>query len=128
MFLTDIKVARVLMCLATLYYQKKCIKVQKCVKFCVKNKIVCSSSLKMLTVAVGECTLRKKKKFIRHDTSASRKRWQNVNDGARPRRSSISTIDEKGEVMKKIVAGNRRIAIREVAYRLAHVAQFVRMF
>ena len=41
--------------------------------------------------------------------------WEDINNDARPGRSSTSTTDENIERVKKIILDNRPITIREVA-------------
>ena len=69
-FLTDIKVRRVLECLAIFCYRKK-MDQRICIKLCVKNKIKCSKAIEMMTMAFGESTW-SKSMFI-SGTGASQK-------------------------------------------------------
>ena len=58
-FFTDIKVRRVLECLAIFLLSKK-MDQRILIKWCVKNKIKCSKAIETMTVAFGESTLIKK--------------------------------------------------------------------
>ena len=86
---------------------------KKCIKFCVKNGIKCSKTLKMLKVAYGECTVNQKSFYKWYKLFTEGR--EEVNDDAYPGRPSTSTTNENTEAVKKIVMENRRITIREVA-------------
>ncbi|XP_011705061.1 PREDICTED: putative uncharacterized protein FLJ37770, partial [Wasmannia auropunctata] len=85
-----------------------------CIKFCVKNKIKCADTFRMLTVAYGEATLDRNNVYRWYKMFSEGR--EDVNDEERAGRSNTST-DENIEV-KKIVLANRRITVREVAEEL----------
>ena len=78
-----------------------------------KNEIKCANTFELLTVAFEESTMSRTQVQL----------WQNrfkedrgdVNDSARPGRSSTSTNYENNEALKKMILNNHRITIREVA-------------
>ena len=83
-----------------------------CIKFCVRNGIKCCTTLEMLNVAFGECSMNKSSVYKWY------KRFQegreDTEDDERPGRPSTSTTDDNVETMKKMIMDNRRITIREV--------------
>ena len=84
-----------------------------CIKFCVKNGIKRSKTLELLKVAYGECTVSQTSVYKWYKLFTEGR--EEVNNDARPGRSSTSTTNENTEAVKKIVMENRRITIREVA-------------
>ena len=84
-----------------------------CIKFCVKNGIKCSETLKMLTVAYGESALSTKNVYKWYKLFQDGR--EDVDDEPRSGRPSTSTTDDNVEAVKKIVLENRRITVREVA-------------
>ena len=84
-----------------------------CIKFCVKNEIICNKVCEMLTKAYGESAMSKTRVYERY------KRFQDghedVEDDERPGRSSTSTTDGNVEKVEEMVMNDRRITIREVA-------------
>ena len=60
-----------------------------CIKFCVKNGTKCSKTLEMLKVAYDECTVSPKSVYKWYKLFT-----EEVNDDARPGRSSTSTTNE----------------------------------
>ena len=83
-----------------------------CIQFCVKDGIKCSKTLEMLNVAYGECTVSQKSVYKWYKLFTEGR--EEVNDDARPGRSSTLTNNENTKAVKKIVMENRRITIREV--------------
>jgi len=84
-----------------------------CIKFCVKNKIKCSETLEILTVAYGKTVLSKTNVYKWYKLFQDGR--EDANDEPRSGRPSTSTTDENVQAVKKIVLENRRITIREVA-------------
>ncbi|KAG5307215.1 SETMR methyltransferase, partial [Acromyrmex insinuator] len=84
-----------------------------CIKFCVKNKIKCADAFRMLTVAYDEATLDRSNVYRWYKMFSEDR--EDVNDEERAGRLSTSTTDENIDEVKKIVLGNRRITVREVA-------------
>ncbi|KAA1414164.1 helix-turn-helix domain-containing protein [Nocardioides humilatus] len=67
----------------------------------------------MLTVAFGESTMSRTQVQLWYNRFKGGR--EDVNDDARPGRPSTSTTEENIEAVKKMIMGNRRITIREVA-------------
>ncbi|KYN38529.1 hypothetical protein ALC56_07106 [Trachymyrmex septentrionalis] len=81
-----------------------------CIKFCVKNKIKCADTFRMLTVAYGEATLDRSNVYRWYKMFSEGR--EDVNDEERAGRPSTSTTDENIDEVKKIVLANRN-AIRQ---------------
>ena len=87
-----------------------------CLKFCVSNGITDTDSLKILQKCFGESTLSRTQVFEWHKAfSECREILENLPYACRP---STSVNDDNIEKGKKIVLGNRRVGIREVAEAL----------
>ncbi|XP_032679236.1 protein GVQW3-like [Odontomachus brunneus] len=84
-----------------------------CIKFCFKNGIKCSTALEMLNDAFGESSMNKTSVYKWHKLFQEGR--EDVEDDERPGRLSTSTIDDNVEKVKKMIMGNRRITIREIA-------------
>ena len=68
----------------------------------------------MLKVAYGECTVSQKSVYKWYKLLTEGQ--EEVNDDARPGRSSTSTTNEKTEAVKKIVMENRRFTISHTIF------------
>ncbi|UYV76065.1 hypothetical protein LAZ67_13002368 [Cordylochernes scorpioides] len=84
-----------------------------CIKFCVKNEIMCTDAFRMLTVAYGEATLDRSNVYRWYKMFSEGR--GDVNDEERAGRPSTSTTDEKNNEVEKMILANRRITVREVA-------------
>ena len=67
----------------------------------------------MFKVAYGKCTVSQKSVYKWYKLFTEGR--EEMNDDARPGRSSTLTTNKNTEAVKKIVMENRRITIREVA-------------
>ena len=73
-----------------------------------KTEIKCANILELLTVAFEKSTMSRTQVQFKEGRV-------DVNDSARPGRSSTLTNDENNEALKKMILNNHRITIREVA-------------
>ncbi|UYV63016.1 hypothetical protein LAZ67_2002856 [Cordylochernes scorpioides] len=86
---------------------------RSCIKFSVKNEIKCADAFRMLTLAYGEATLDRSNVYRWYKMFSEGR--EDVNDEERAGRPSNSKTDEKIDEVEKMILGNRRITVREVA-------------
>lgn len=84
-----------------------------CIKFCCKNEIKCSDTLKMLQKCYGDDTLSKTQVYQWYERFKSGR--EAVEDDARPGRPSTSKTDENVDEIRQLLIENRKLTIREIA-------------
>lgn len=84
-----------------------------CIKFCCKNEITCSDTLKMLQKCYGDDTLSKTQVYQWYERFKSGR--EAVEDDARPGRPSTSKTDENVDEIRQLLIENRKLTIREIA-------------
>ena len=88
-----------------------------CLKFCIANGISCAKALKMLHKAYGESTLSKTHAYEWY--SAFKSGRDVVEDLPHSGRPSTSSIELHIAKVKEMVAGNRRLSLREIATEIS---------
>ncbi|KAG5323715.1 MOS1T transposase, partial [Acromyrmex heyeri] len=83
-----------------------------CIKFCCKNEIKCSDTLKMLQKCYGDDTLSKTQMYQWYERFKSGR--EAVEDDA-PGRPSTSKTDENVDEIRQLLIENRKLTIREIA-------------
>ncbi|KAG5336945.1 GVQW3 protein, partial [Acromyrmex heyeri] len=81
-----------------------------CIKFCCKNEIKCSDTLKMFQKCYGDDTLSKTQVYQWYERFKS----EAVKDDARPGRPSTSKTDENVDEIRQLIE-NWKLTIREIA-------------
>ncbi|KAG5344564.1 SETMR methyltransferase, partial [Acromyrmex heyeri] len=84
-----------------------------CIKFCCKNEIKCSDTLKMLQKCYGDDTLSKTQVYQWYERFKSGR--EAVEDDACPGRPSTSKTDENVDEIRQLLIENRKLTIREIA-------------
>ncbi|KAG5348132.1 SETMR methyltransferase, partial [Acromyrmex charruanus] len=84
-----------------------------CIKFCCKNEIKCSDTLKILQKCYGDDTLSKTQVYQWYECFKSGR--EAVEDDARPGRPSTSKTDENVDEIRQLLIENRKLTIREIA-------------
>ncbi|KAG5345301.1 SETMR methyltransferase, partial [Acromyrmex heyeri] len=84
-----------------------------CIKFCCKNEIKCSDTLKMLQKCYGDDTLSKTQVYQWYERFKSGR--EAVEDDARPGRPSTLKTDENVDEIRQLLIENRKLTIREIA-------------
>lgn len=84
-----------------------------CIKFCVKNEISASETLKMLQKCYGDNSLSKTTTFEWYSRFKSGR--ESVEDDPHPGRPSTSKTSDNVEKIKSMILENRHLTIRELA-------------
>ncbi|CAD7004723.1 unnamed protein product [Ceratitis capitata] len=93
------------------FYLFKKMDQRTCIKFCVKNEIMCAEVFRMLTVAYGEATLDRSNVYRWYKMFSEGR--EDVNDGDRAGRPSTSTTVKKLNEVEEIVLPQGRTVSKE---------------
>ena len=83
------------------------------IKFCVQLNKSASETFASLTEADGDATVLRTVVFKWH--KASKEDWENVEDDPHLRRPNLSTNDQNMEVVRAVIAKDRRLSVRIIA-------------